>query len=132
MAKNAYRQFTFTKLIQMITEIKNENNINEAIAALEQTKALQKQSLAENFEEKMQSLTPANLIKAAASNVMTNPSLKKGLLISAGSTGAVMVLKKILVGSTRGRGLLFLALSGIGTMLVKKMLANRMRKKISI
>jgi len=132
MVKNTHRKFTFTKLIQMITKIKNETDIREAIAVLEQTKALQRRNLTLNFEEKIQSLMPANLIKSATNNVMTNLSLKKGLLLTAGGTGVLMVLKKIVFNSIRGRSLLFLALSGAGTMIVKKVIANGIRRTINI
>lgn len=116
----------------MITKIKNEIDIREAIAVLEQTKALQRRNLTESFEEKIQSLMPANLIKSATNNVMTNLSLKKGLLLAVGGTGVLMVLKKIVFNSIRGRSLLFLALSGAGTMIVKKVIANGIRRTINI
>lgn len=72
MVKNAYCKFTFKKLTQMITEIKNDSDINEAIEALEQTKILQKENLTHSFELKVQSLKPANLIKSVVSQVTTN------------------------------------------------------------
>lgn len=132
MVKNSDCKLTFKKFIQMIAEIKNESNINDTIAALEQKKVVQKQRLIESFEETMYSLKPANLIKSVASNVMMKPSLKKGLLLTAGSTGVVLVLRKILRSSTRGRGLLLMALSGAGTMLAKKIIANVLTKTIKV
>lgn len=132
MVKNSDCKLTFKKFIQMIAEIKNESNINDTIAALEQKKVVQKQRLIESFEETMYSLKPANLIKSVASNVMMKPSLKKGLLLTAGSTGVVLVLRKILRSSIRGRGLLLMALSGAGTMLAKKIIANVLTKTIKV
>jgi hypothetical protein len=116
----------------MIEKVKNELDITEAIAELEQKKMLQKQQLTNNFHKKIQSMQPANLMKAAAVNVMAKPSLKKGLLLTAAGVGGLFILKKIFSKRSGGRGLLFMAISGAGTMLVKKVLATGIKKVIKI
>ncbi len=102
----------------MITEIKNDSDINEAIEALEQTKILQKENLTHSFELKVQSLKPANLIKSVVSQVTTKPSLKKSVLIAAAGLATVLVVKKISSSKSSSKGLLYMALSGAGTILV--------------
>lgn len=125
MVKNPYCKFTFTKIIQMITEIKNQTDINEAIEALGQSKILQKQNLTEGFEQKMQSLNPASLIKSAVGQVTIKPSLKKSVLYAAAGVAAVLVLRKMSNRRSGGKGVLFMALSGVGTMLVNKFMAKK-------
>ena len=109
----------------MITEIKNQTDINEAIEALGQSKILQKQTLTEGFEQKMQSLNPASLIKSAVGQVTIKPSLKKSVLYAAAGVAAVLVLRKMTNRRSGGKGVLFMALSGVGTMLVNKLLAKK-------
>ena len=109
----------------MITEIKNRSDINEAIASLERSKELQKKILREHFEQKIQSLKPANLIKSVVGQVTTKPTVKKWVLITAGGLATAMVLKKILSNRRGGKSFLYMALSGAGTMLVKKLLAKK-------
>ena len=129
MVKNPYCKFSFKKIIQMITIIKDERSISEAIAKLEQTKNLQKEQLSNNFKKKIQSLKPGNLLKSATVNVIAKPSLKKGLMLTAGSITAVMLIKKVLRGNN-GKGLFFMLLSGVSTMLVKKIVANGIKKTL--
>jgi len=109
----------------MITEIKNQSDMNDAIAALGQEKALQKQNLAENIGQKMQSLDPANIVKSVVGQVTTKPTLKKSLLFAAAGLASVMVLKKLSGRRSGGKGLLFMALSGVGTMVANKLLAKK-------
>ena len=116
----------------MITEVKNEQDITEAIAALEQDKRLQKQQLTNSFQLKMESLKPANLIKSAAVNVLAKPTLKKGLIFTAISVGGLIIIKKLFSKRCGVKGLLFMALSGAGTMLVKKIVASNVKKIIKI
>jgi len=109
----------------MITEIKNQSDMNDAIAALGQEKALQKQNLAENIGQKMQSFDPANIVKSVVGKVTTKPTLKKSLLFAAAGLASVMVLKKLSGRRSGGKGLLFMALSGVGTMVANKLLAKK-------
>lgn len=125
MVKNTHRKLTFTKFIQMITEIKNQSDLNDAIAELGKDKARQKQNLAENIGQKMQSLDPANIVKSVVGQVTTKPTLKKSLLFAAAGLASVMVLKKLSGRRSGGKGLLFMALSGVGTMVVNKLLAKK-------
>lgn len=130
MVKNSYCKFSFKKIIQMITEIQDERSISNAIARLEQNKILQRQQLTNHFEKKIQSLKPGNLLKSATVNIIAKPSLKKGLMLTAGSITAVMLIKKVLRGGNNGKGLFFMLLSGVSTMLVKKMVANGIKKTL--
>lgn len=130
MVKNSYCKFSFKKIIQTITEIQDETSISNAIARLEQNKILQRQQLTNHFEKKIQSLKPENLLKSATVNIITKPSLKKGLMLTAGSITAVMLIKKVLRVGNNGKGLFFMLLSGVSTMLVKKMVANGIKKTL--
>ena len=130
MVKNSYCKFFFKKIIQTITEIQDETSISNAIARLEQNKILQRQQLTNHFEKKIQSLKPENLLKSATVNIITKPSLKKGLMLTAGSITAVILIKKVLRGGNNGKGLFFMLISGVSTMLVKKMVANGIKKTL--
>ena len=114
----------------MITEIQDERSISNAIARLEQNKILQRQQLTNHFEKKIQSLKPGNLLKSETVNIIAKPSLKKGLMLTAGSITAVMLIKKVLRGGNNGKGLFFMLLSGVSTMLVKKIVANGIKKTL--
>ena len=130
MVKNSYCKFSFKKIIQMIYEIQDEISITNAIAGLEQNKILQRQQLTNHFEKKIQSLKPGNLLKSVTVNIIAKPSLKKGLMLTAGSITAVMLIKKVLRGGNNGKGLFFMLLSGVSTMLVKKIVANGIKKTL--
>lgn len=124
MVKNPHCKLTITKSLQMMHEIKNQSDMNEAIAVLGQDKALQKQNLTEHIKQKVQSLDPSNLIKSVVGKVTTNPSMKKNLLLAAAGVATVLVLKKFSARKSGGKSLLFMALSGAGTILAKNFLAK--------
>lgn len=114
----------------MITSIKKEQDITEAIAELEQDSTLQKEQLADCFQQNVQRLKPVNLVKSSAAAVASKPLLKKGLIVAGAGLLAILVLKKINRKSNGNKNLLFMALSGVGTMLIKKTLANGLQRVI--
>jgi len=112
----------------MINQIKKEKDISVAIAELEVDKMFQKEQLADSFHQKVESLKPVNLVKSSAGKVMANPNLKKGLLVTAAGIGTILLLKQMTRKKSGGKGLLFMVVSGIGSILLKRMVATGMRK----
>jgi hypothetical protein len=108
--------------------INNEKDIQEEIERLEQEKALQKEALSEDFGQKLESLKPAALLRSAVDNVRNRPPVQKGVMIAVASIIAMILLKKIFSPAKRKRGIFFMAVSAVTTMLLKKAALNALQQ----
>lgn len=124
MVKIPHCKLTSTKSQQMMHEIKNQSDMNEAIENLSHDTAQQKTDLTKHIEQKVESLAPSNIMKSVAGQVTANPSLKKNLLLAAVGVTVVWALKKFSGRKNNGKSLLLMALTGAGAFMAKKLLAS--------
>ncbi len=83
--------------------IKNAEELQEAIRQLELKKAAQEQDLTDGFHAKMESLKPGNLIKSSLGSIGKSDLLMP-VLKTAGSIGLGLLTNKLVGGATAARG----------------------------
>ena len=85
----------------MKKKFKNADDLEQAIAALEQKAALQKKELKESFEVVTESLKPVNLLKSGFRNVFSG-DLNIDMLDILLGLGSGFLGRKLLLGNTSG------------------------------
>ncbi|MFT3909792.1 MAG: hypothetical protein QM737_10235 [Ferruginibacter sp.] len=94
-------------------KISNKRELDEAIIALEKKKVLQANLIREQYQQTIESITPANIIKSAFSGIMHSPEAKEGILKTAAGIGLGLLTKNLFWGRSSS--------------LLKRFLGNAMR-----
>ncbi len=84
----------------MDTEISNAEELKNAIALLKVKSEQEKMLIRQHFNEAIESLSPANLLKSAARNIAGHPEMASTAIGTSLAVGAGALSKKIVVGKS--------------------------------
>lgn len=81
-------------------QLKNIQELNDAILELEQLQAMQKNELKEQFEVTKQSLKPVNIIKSTFRDLKNDSQVQESVLQGAAGLGLGILSKGLFVGKS--------------------------------